>query len=156
GTTGSSGVRLSPSRSRMIEPLPYSFSMLATASSMAFARFLSSMGLSLSRSLAVQSVGGDFRALSEFILLLRSGSNPMIAKNRPLPGPGLVRRGGSRKRRMRWAALFGFPGALGCDKGAIPRGERREPPPEGPARVTAQLAIDAASEPVDPPAQAGD
>src|ERR1700733_5634665 len=48
GTTGTSASMPPPSLRRMIEPLPYSFSMLATARSMAFWRFFgSSIGGSL-------------------------------------------------------------------------------------------------------------
>src|SRR5579864_546597 len=44
GTTPTSLLSACPSLSRMMEPLPYSFSMVATASSIAFVRFLSSIG----------------------------------------------------------------------------------------------------------------
>src|SRR6476659_4378272 len=46
GTATTSAIN-APSFKRMIEPFPYSFSMEATASSMAFWRFLSSMALSV-------------------------------------------------------------------------------------------------------------
>src|SRR5258708_8593829 len=65
-TTWSPSVSVAPSLRRMIEPLPYSFSMVATASSMALLLFLaSSMARFLQARKRVQKSARSWLALEE-------------------------------------------------------------------------------------------
>jgi hypothetical protein len=92
GTTGTSGVRVCPSLRRMIEPLPYSFSMVATARSMALLRFLSSMKrLRSDIDLAVEGLPRDdlFHAMGELLAVAPVSVDLVRIEEAP---PGLVRR----------------------------------------------------------------
>src|ERR1700722_2285007 len=168
---------LAPSLRRMIEPLPYSFSIVATASSIALLLFLGSsmtvLGLGRAR-LGGLAKGSHTGNLFSFQLLSLAGRFRSLAArySRRAPRGG---RSARRPRRRFWdatasAALATLSMlAASCDAPTAgndaPRPGGRVLPPLGPdpgatggSPVEKLLGLDAGEleSPVDPPAPAGD